>query len=173
MLYTVSFIKLLESSNLVWQILLVTLKTYILVFFSKKKLTYLLIRLLNSYLTSKSYFQQLFNKKLEFHTSNIQKLEILVSPIFTMEFYNLNVFEISISYFSFKYEQLAFYTWPLITIVLKPGPARRVDPGPGRSRPGTGPGLSKNPSGSQPGETRSTRVNPVETRPFIYIYIYK
>jgi len=26
------------------------------------------------------------------------------------------------------------------TIVLKPGPARRVDPGPGRSEAGTGPG---------------------------------
>jgi len=30
-------------------------------------------------------------------------------------------------------------------LVLKPGPARRVDPGPGRPRPETGPGLSKNP----------------------------
>ena len=58
-------------------------------------------------------------------------------------------------------------------IVLKPGPARRVDPGPGRPGPGTGPGLSKNPLGSWPGGTRSTRVNPVETRPvFIYIYTH-
>ena len=58
-------------------------------------------------------------------------------------------------------------------IVLKPGPARRVDPGPGRPGPGTGPGLSKNPLGSWPGGTRSTRVNPVETRPvFIYIHTH-
>jgi hypothetical protein len=41
-----------------------------------------------------------------------------------------------------------------IIIVLKPGPARRVNPGPGH---GTGPGLSKNPPGSWPGETRPTR----------------
>ena len=42
-------------------------------------------------------------------------------------------------------------------IVLKPGPVRRADPGPGRLGPGTGPSLSKNPLGSWPGETRSTR----------------
>jgi hypothetical protein len=41
--------------------------------------------------------------------------------------------------------------------VLKPGPARRVDPGPGRPGPGTGPGRGKNPLGNWPGETRSTR----------------
>jgi len=62
-------------------------------------------------------------------------------------------------------------------IVLKFGPARRVDPGPGRLGPETGSGLSKNPPGSWPGETRSTRnrvtrANPAETRPlFLYIYI--
>ena len=53
----------------------------------------------------------------------------------------------------------------VLSIVLKPGPARRVDPGPGRPGPGTGPGLSKNPPGSWPGETRSTRRvnrNPVD-----------
>jgi hypothetical protein len=32
--------------------------------------------------------------------------------------------------------------------VLKPGPARRVDPGPGPPGPGTGPGGGKNPLGS-------------------------
>ena len=52
----------------------------------------------------------------------------------------------------------------VFNIVLKPGPARWVDLGPGRPGHGTGPGLSKNPSGSWPGETRSTRVNPAETR---------
>ena len=41
--------------------------------------------------------------------------------------------------------------------VLKPGPARRVDPGPGRPGLGTGPGEGKNPLGNWPGETRSTR----------------
>jgi hypothetical protein len=43
------------------------------------------------------------------------------------------------------------------TIVLKLGPARRVDPGPGRPGSETGPGLSKNLLGSWPGKTRSTR----------------
>jgi hypothetical protein len=43
--------------------------------------------------------------------------------------------------------------------VLKPGPAWRVDPGPGR--PGTGPGWGKNLLGNWPGATRSTcRVDP-------------
>jgi len=32
--------------------------------------------------------------------------------------------------------------------VLRPGPARRVDPGPGRPGPGTGPGEGKNPLGN-------------------------
>jgi len=36
----------------------------------------------------------------------------------------------------------------VIIIVLKPGPARRVEPGPDRPGPGTGPGLSKNLPGS-------------------------
>jgi hypothetical protein len=60
---------------------------------------------------------------------------------------------------------LKTYFYGVFIIVLKPGPARRVDPGPGRPGPGTGPGLSKNPPGSGLGETRSTRVNPAETRP--------
>jgi hypothetical protein len=48
--------------------------------------------------------------------------------------------------------------------VLKPGPARQVDPGPGRPGPGTGPGGGKNPLGNWPGKTRSTRdpVHPVK-----------
>jgi hypothetical protein len=51
-------------------------------------------------------------------------------------------------------------------IVLKPGPARRVDPGPSRPGHGTGPGLSKNPPESWPGKTRSTRwVDPGPGRP--------
>jgi hypothetical protein len=50
--------------------------------------------------------------------------------------------------------------------VLKLGPARRVDPGPGRPGPGTGPGGGKNPFGSWPGETRSTRqVDPGPSPP--------
>jgi hypothetical protein len=52
------------------------------------------------------------------------------------------------------------------TTVLKPGPARRVDPGPGRPGPGIDPGLSKNPHGSWSGEIRSTRwVDPEPDRP--------
>ena len=41
--------------------------------------------------------------------------------------------------------------------VLRPGPARRVDPGPGRPGPGTGPGGGKNPLESWPGDSGSTR----------------
>jgi hypothetical protein len=54
-------------------------------------------------------------------------------------------------------------------IVLKPRPARRVDPGPGH---GTGPDLSKNPPGSWPGETRPTRVTLAKTRP-IFFYMHR
>jgi len=43
------------------------------------------------------------------------------------------------------------------TTVLKPGPARRVDPGPGRPGTGTSLGGGKNPLGSWLGETWSTR----------------
>jgi len=52
---------------------------------------------------------------------------------------------------------LGFTATTVLLSVLKPGPARRVDPGPGRPGPGTGPGGGKNPLGSWPGETRSTR----------------
>jgi hypothetical protein len=45
----------------------------------------------------------------------------------------------------------------LLNRLLKPGLARRVDPGPGRPEPGTGPDGGKNPLGNWPGETRSTR----------------
>ena len=47
---------------------------------------------------------------------------------------------------------------------MKPGPARRVDPRPDQPGLGIGPGLSKNLSGSWPGETRM--------RPDLFIYIY-
>jgi len=51
------------------------------------------------------------------------------------------------------------------SIVLKPGPARRVDPGPGRPGPGTGPGLSKNQLGpAKPGRPGGSTQNPAETR---------
>ena len=64
------------------------------------------------------------------------------------------------------------------TRVLKPGPARRADPGPDRPGPGTGPGGGKNPLGNWPGETRSTRrVDPgpgppgqTRVRPGWFIY---
>ena len=63
-------------------------------------------------------------------------------------------------------------------IVLNPGPARRVDPGPGRPGSVAGPGLSKKRLGTgpvRPGRpgARQTWANPAETRVlYIYIYIY-
>ena len=46
--------------------------------------------------------------------------------------------------------------------VIKPGPARRVDPGPGRPGGRTGPGLLKDRLGQQPGQTR--------TRPDVFFF---
>jgi len=43
------------------------------------------------------------------------------------------------------------------TTVIKPGPARRVDSGPGRPGGWTGPGLTKDRLWQQPGQTRATR----------------
>jgi hypothetical protein len=72
------------------------------------------------------------------------------------------------------------YIWRgLYHSVLKPGPARRVDSGPGRPGPETGPGGGKNPLGSWPGETRSTRrVDPgtgppgqTQLRPDLFFFI--
>ena len=59
----------------------------------------------------------------------------------------------------------------LIIIVLKPGPARRVDPGlePVRVQVKTRRGVDLAKPG-RPG-TRATRVNPTETRSFFF-YIY-
>ena len=45
----------------------------------------------------------------------------------------------------------------LKSIVLKPGPVWRVDPGPDRLGHGTGPGVGQNPVGNWPGQTRLTR----------------
>ena len=56
----------------------------------------------------------------------------------------------------------------LSTSVLKPGPARRVDPGPGRPGPGTGPGGGKTCSGvgpakpGRPGGSTRDPVHPVK-----------
>jgi len=60
----------------------------------------------------------------------------------------------------------------LSNIVLKPGMARWVDPGPGRLELRTSPGLSDNSSGSWPGETQSTRWVDLEPGLFIYIYTH-
>jgi len=62
-------------------------------------------------------------------------------------------------------------------IVLKPIPTQRVDPGPGWPGSRTGPGLSKNPSRSWPGKTRSIRNSGDPVKPgwdpiSFYIYIY-
>ena len=55
------------------------------------------------------------------------------------------------------------YLFPYIhrcikTTVIKPGPALRVDPGPGRLGGWTGPGLIKDRLWQQPGQTRATRL---------------
>ena len=55
--------------------------------------------------------------------------------------------------------------------VIKPGPARRVDPGPGRPGGWTGPGLTKDQQWQQPGQTRATRANPDETR-FVCLFFF-
>ena len=46
-------------------------------------------------------------------------------------------------------------------IVLKPGPARRVDQGPGRPGHGTGPGGGQNPLGNWPGRPDGSTWDPV------------
>jgi hypothetical protein len=71
-----------------------------------------------------------------------------------------NLFKIYEFFFSFNFsykKKIIFTVCIEKSIVLKPGLARRVDPGPGRPGHGTGPSLSKNPPGSWPSETRSTR----------------
>jgi hypothetical protein len=60
--------------------------------------------------------------------------------------------ELSLSHLS-----LSFLLQIVISIVIKPGPARRVDPGPGRPGGWTGPGLIKDRLLQQPGQTRATR----------------
>jgi hypothetical protein len=49
------------------------------------------------------------------------------------------------------------YTLPLVTSVIKLGPARQVDLGPGRPGGWTGPDLLKDRPGQQPDQTRATR----------------
>jgi len=66
-----------------------------------------------------------------------------------------------------SWQYLGLFRWH-VSIVLKPGPARRVDLGPGRPEAGTGPGWRKNRKSHDPvwpgrlGEL--TRQNPVATR---------
>jgi len=59
---------------------------------------------------------------------------------------------------------LLLYHWKrfltLFVIVIKPGPARRVNPGPGRPGGWVGPGLIKDRLWQQPGKTRATRMRP-------------
>ena len=59
---------------------------------------------------------------------------------------------------------LLLYHWKrfltLFLIVIKPGPARRVNPGPGRPGGWAGPGLIKDWLWQQPGQTRATRTRP-------------
>ena len=56
----------------------------------------------------------------------------------------------------------------VLDTVIKPGPARRVDPGPGRPGGWTGPGLTKDRLWQQPGQTQATQANPDETRFFFF-----
>jgi len=54
-----------------------------------------------------------------------------------------------------------FPYFSLFRLVIKPGPTRRVDPGPGRTGGWIGLGLIKDWPGQQPGKTRSTWwINP-------------
>jgi hypothetical protein len=52
--------------------------------------------------------------------------------------------------------------------VLRPGPARRVDPGPGRPGSVAEPGLREKQAGNWPGQTRSARPHPAETRVYFF-----
>ena len=53
---------------------------------------------------------------------------------------------------------IIFYIFFIVSCsVLKLGPARRVDQGPGRPGPETGPSRGKNLLGNWPGKTRSTQ----------------
>ena len=61
--------------------------------------------------------------------------------------------------------------------VIKPGPARRVDPGPGRPGGWTGLGLTKDRLWQQPGQTRVTRwVDPgpgrTRMRPDFFCFLF-
>jgi hypothetical protein len=60
-------------------------------------------------------------------------------------------------YFELIYRCLSDDMYTKLTSVLRPGLARRVNPGPGRPGPVAGPGLSKKQVGNWPGQTRSTR----------------
>ena len=56
------------------------------------------------------------------------------------------------------------------TSVLRPGPTRRVDPGPGRPGSVAGPGLREKQVGNWPGQTWSTRdpAGPAETQVYFF-----
>ena len=59
--------------------------------------------------------------------------------------------------------------------VIKPGPTRRVDPGPGRPGGWTGPGLTKDRLWQQPGQTRATwdPGEPGRNPVFFFFFFFK
>ena len=71
-------------------------------------------------------------------------------------------------YFELIYRCLSDDMYTELTSVLRPGLARRVNPGPGRPGPVAGPGLSKKQAGNWPGQTRPARPNPAETRVYFF-----
>jgi hypothetical protein len=55
--------------------------------------------------------------------------------------------------------------------IIKPGPAQRIDPEPGRPGGWTGPGLIKDRLWQQPGQTRATRrVDPEDETRFFFFF---
>ena len=61
---------------------------------------------------------------------------------------------------------------PVLNTVIKPGPARRVDPGPGRPGGWTGPGLIKDRLWQQPGQTRATRDPSEPERDLVFFFFF-
>jgi len=112
--------------------------------------------------------------KLNMKLFNLKKLHWKITPWFCASFLNKSsntIFKLSYLcvVYRFSYFNITNSRSRLLSSVLKPGPARRVDPGPGRPGPGTGPGGGKNPLGNWLGETRSTRSNPGETRSIFFL----
>jgi hypothetical protein len=99
---------------------------------------------------STSYVYNIWNNYNNYFQTTIKFLSISLSNRCSK---NTIVFLLSLTVF--LYEDRFFLFIPII--VLKPGPVWRVDPGPGRSGAGTGPGWKKN-------RVRKNLVWPSKTR---------